>query len=355
MARSKKQAAPTMWESADEVPRAGIPSNAKLARRMARNRRVIWACLLAVPGGALSMFVTASSLKASNEAPPAQVQVDSAARAAAMTAVTDWLAGEPAPLPGGELVSWNDFETMPAYVAGPSDTEQDVADAPSLAVHSLTVRDASGATYVAQVLVASNRLGETTVVGTPSLLPVAPASDWASGVSPWPNHDPTTASESVETAVGQWVDAFTSGDPAKLRLVVGDPDTNHSYVPLSGLVGAEHTTTGAAWILDAEGKQTTTMIAQVQITFSWPVVVTDDSRSAPGPAAATYDLLILGADSAAPGIVAWGGPGTGPILTKYANALVGIELVAAPPPVIPQSRPTTEPTTAPDTTEAGTG
>lgn len=350
MSRKPKQAATTMWEVAEEVPRAGIPSNDKLARRMRWYRRVITACLVAFPVIVLALFVTAASLKAATEAAPVAVVIDSNARAAAITAVTDWLSGDPSPLPGGELVTWNEGVTMPAYVPGSSDTEQDIADTPTLAVHSLTVRDGTGATFITQVLVASNRFGEVSVVGTPSLLPVAPSSERVSGVSPWPNHDGTTPAASVETAVEAWVEAFTSGDPAKLRLTVGDPDTNHTYVPMSGLVGAEHGVTGAAWLVDAQGEQTSSMIVQVETRFAWPTVVTDDEVP-PDPAVATYDLLVEGANSAAPRVVAWGGLGTGPVLQAYSNALVGRELVAAPP-VVPSPTGTAD-TTPPTTNEEG--
>ena len=35
----------------------------------------------------------------------------------------------------------------------------------------------------------------------------------------------------------------------------------------------------------------------------------------------TFDVLVTGADTAAPRVVAWGGPGTGPTLVPYGNAV----------------------------------
>jgi hypothetical protein len=146
--------------------------------------------------------------------------------------------------------------------------------------------------------------------------------------------------------VNAWVTAFSSGDPAALRLTVGDPDSNHAYAPMAGVVSAAGKPGAAAWLLDGAGVKTTSMLVQVQVAFTWPTTAVQSSTSA-GPAAATYDLLVAGADSGAPRVVAWGGSGTGPVLTQYTNAVVGRQLVAGAKPVA-----TPEPTT---TTSASTG
>ena len=344
--KSKSSAAPrTAWDVAEEVPRAGIPSTDALARRMRWNRRVIWLVLAAFPLMALSLFVTATSLKAANARGTGAVTVDTAGRSTAMSAVTDWLTGKPQPLPGGSLVSWDSSSVLPAYAPGPSDAKTDKAP-PVLTEHSLTVRDASGSMFVVQVLVASDTLGQFSVVGSPSVLPVAPSSSWATGVSPWPNNPPATASDTVVTAVNAWSDAFASGDPAKLRVTVGDPNSDHAYMPLTGVVSAKAAVGAAAWRLDDQGKATSTMLVQVTVQFVWPGT---DTKAA-GAAPATYDLLVDGANSGAPRVVAWGGAGTGPVLVAYQNAVLGLQLEAAPVPVATQSAPA--PSSA--ATQAGT-
>lgn len=327
MARKRSPRPPTLWDEAEEVPRAGIPSTVTLERRMKWGRRVIWAVVVAFPFVVISLFVTASSLKSATDLTPEVVEVDADARAAAMTAVTDWLTGDAAPVVGGVLVSWDEATTMPAFVPRSSDGATS-AEAADRQVHALTARDDAGMRYRVEVLVATNSVGEVAVIGTPSLLPVAPSSQWAAGVSPWPNHRTTTAPDPVGTAVGAWVEAFTSGDPAKLRLTVGDPDPAHAYMPMTGAVGADHEVTSAAWVLDGAGEQTDTLLVQVRVRFDWPDV---DNRKS-GRAGATYDLLVQGADSAAPRVVAWGGPGTGPVLEPFGNAVVGRELQATAPP-----------------------
>jgi hypothetical protein len=323
MARTKKgpDRPATLWEQAEEVPRAGIPDTEKLVRRMKWYRRLIWAVLVVFPVMGLALFVGASSLKAAAETEPVVVEVDTDARAVAMTAVEVWLAGDPAPLPGGRLVSWDEMQILPAYVPGPQDNGTTVA--PDLQGHTLTVR-AGTMRYRVQVLVAKNRAGELSTIGTPSLLPVAPSSDWSVTVSPWPNHTSTTPSDDVQTAVGAWAEAFTSGDPGKLRLVVGDADSSRAYQPMTGVVGADVTVNGAAWLTDDAGQPTSSMIVQVKVVFRWP----DADPRSQAPAGATYDLLVEGAASAAPRVVAWGGAGTGPVLTAYQNAVEGRDLTA---------------------------
>lgn len=324
MSRRKTAAPTTMWEEAEEVPRAGIPSTERLNRRARWARRLLWAGVFLFPlvcFAAVVAFANGSSGRGSGSA---VVQVDPGARAAAITTVTDWLVSVPAPLPGGTIVSWDSARGLPSAAPDKSNPKAVTA---TLTVHSLTVRDGSGSMYTVEVLVAVDDLGEVAVVGTPSLLPVAPSSDWASSLVVWPGTQTTTATDSVKSAVGAWVESFTSGDPARLRLTVGDPDSNHAYVPLGGLLGADHTVGAAAWLVDVDGKPTSRMLVQVEVRFKWPRVGAPSDK---GPRVATYDLLVEGANSAAPRVVAWGGVGTGPVLVEYGNAVVGRQLVAAP-------------------------
>ena len=126
-------------------------------------------------------------------------------------------------------------------------------------------------------------------------------------------------------------------------------------MPMVGLAGADHEVGPAAWLLDGSGERTSQMLVQVSVQFSWPG--TDSTRTA--APAATYDLLVDGADSAAPRVVAWGGSGTGPILVRFQNAIVGRDLQGFTP--APTARPTgstTDPTPevtapSPDGGEAG--
>lgn len=342
--RNPKQRPTSMWDDAEEVPRAGIPSTDKLVRRQRRARVVVWGAVLLSPVLVISLFVMAGELKAAAREQPQPAEVNTQGRAAAMAAVTDWLDGDPAPLPGGQLLSWDAAQVLPKYAAGSADSATNPSAHATLEAHSLTVRDGGGATYTAQVLVATSDTGEVSVIGTPSLTPVPAASDWASALTPWPNAQPASAAKPVQTAVEAWVGAFTSGDPAMLRQVVGDPSQDHAYAALAGVTQAKHQIAAAAWILDDTGKPTTRMLVQAKVQLLWP----DTATSQNGPKEATYDLLVEGADSAAPHVVAWGGPGTGPVLKAYGNAVIGRDLEATTPTP-------TRPTASPSPSKSATG
>ena len=349
--RKPKAGPASMWDQAEEVPRAGIPSTEALAKRQRWGRRVIWVCVFSFPVMAVSMLVMASSLKVAGNVQPVVEQVNTQARATAMAAVSDWLAGTPSPLPGGVLVSWDEAQVLPGYVPKSTDTGTNPAATAVMESHSLTVRDGSGATYTAQVLVATNDKGEVSVIGTPSLTPVAPSSNWAAALSPWPNAQQASPSAPVATAVEAWVNAFTSGDPAMLRQVVGDPATDHAYAALSGLVSAKHQVSGSAWVVGSDRKATSQMLVQVKVQFTWPR--SDVAKG--GPKEATYDLLVEGAASAAPRVVAWGGAGTGPVLKAYGNAVVGRDLKEqAPSTTVTGATTTTPPPQVAATAGAGT-
>src|SRR5699024_11307593 len=79
-------------------------------------------------------------------------------------------------------------------------------------------------------------VGGVLVMGTPSLLPYAPAASGVSAQALWPGAMSVSASEAVEQAINQWAKTFVGGEPRDLRLVVGDPVATHSYMPM---VGAE--------------------------------------------------------------------------------------------------------------------
>lgn len=129
--------------------------------------------------------------------------------------------------------------------------------------------------------------------------------------------------EQVSAAVRAWAAAYTSGDPAALRLTVGDPDAGRTYLPLTG-AGAAATTVGPCTALDAA-----TVAVRVELTIRWATTQPQTPTAAPAtgepqaPPPAAFDVLVTGSDTAAPRVVAWGGPGTGPALVPYGNAVAG--------------------------------
>ena len=77
------------------------------------------------------------------------------------------------------------------------------------------------------------------------------------------------------------------------------------------------------WLTEGEGEEverTGDMVVSLTMTLPWNGQGADDSGA---QTLATYDLLVTGADTAAPRVVAWGGAGTGPTLSAYDNAVAG--------------------------------
>jgi len=148
-------------------------------------------------------------------------------------------------------------------------------------------------------------------------------------------------------AVQAWAAAYTSGDPAALRLTVGDPDPARGYLPLTGVAAAD-TTVGPSTVLDPA-----TVAVRVELAITWPTAepagsataaVTSPAEPPAAAAKVAFDVLVTGADTAAPRVVAWGGPGTGPELTPFRNAVPtsraapdnpGTPQPATPQPVVP--------------------
>lgn len=245
------------------------------------------------------------------------------AKQAAMQKVNEWLASDPAPLPGGRLISWDGVKSSaPSTTVGTGDNEEIV---PGYEVHTFTLGTGGTAYFTANLQVTVDETLGVYVQGNPSLEPVSPSA--LDTAEPWPGANTDTPSEPVIQAATSWAEAFTSGDSGKLGLLTGDPDEAHSYQPMTGAKGAaniEATTTA----LRTDGYT----VVRVSFTPLWdvPAPVSADPAAVPmDPAEAapiTYDLLVDKADTASPVVVAWGGPGGVEDLQPYQNALVGIDL-----------------------------
>src|SRR5699024_6856148 len=143
----------------------------------------------------------------------------------------------------------------------------------------------------------------------------------------------------VPDVVTSWAQAFTSGDPDKLRLATGDPDGSHSYMPLSrvSLVGSDVTAVAVPKDqLTDQGKapdNPSSLVVRVSLALQWGSGPAEGQESGqeqvPESSRVTYDLLLTGTDTASPRVVAWGGPGSGPGLTPYANAVTGRSLTGS--------------------------
>lgn len=337
---AKKPARPSrsLWEdqSTDYNPEA--PSVVKALRGEKWKRRA----LMTIAFGVLPLCgIIALGIVSDNVSPSEAVDLSgastatnsSAGKAAAYTAVADWLAASPSPLPDATIVSWNGYTVEDPPPADPNDSTSQPAY--QFETHTFTLTR-GGQLFTSTVQVAVDGAAAATVTTTPSLTPVAEASV-AGDVVPWFATDPATASSHVSDAVEAWADAFTSGDPGKLVRVVQDKDDNHSYVPLTGVASvASVEIIDAAYIPTGDSKKPTEMLVRVELSVWWdgqePVDGEQGGDSAgKDPTAITYDLLIADAGTASPYVVAWGGPGSGTSLKPYSNALDGVDLELATP------------------------
>lgn len=368
--KTKKAAAPSNWlDGAVEVPRREAPVGRDLSKRQRFYRRAIKAAIVLLPLSLLTnIFILGSNI--STPSPQVSVeQVDPAARAAATIAVQAWLDSPVSPVPGiGQILSWDGAETM----ARPEQTEAQAQRNPlpdyDLQIHSFTIRDGLGATYVASIQVGVDPIAGALAFGTPSLMPVAITDTSAfSNSTPWMGLLVTTAPDAVSGAITAWANAFTSGDPDALRLAVQDENGKHTYVPLFNVAGHDVTVSRAAYLTEpgaSVNATSTRMVVQVKLTVQWVGAAKPTSLSqAP---TITYDVLVERVGTGAPVVVAWGNPGAGATFTAYQNAQSGRAIIAPEPgrtiepapatspspsagPVDPALDPTVEPTEEPDT------
>lgn len=313
------------WEKATKNTRAtmkvrvgSVEKKSRRARRYIALSSILAPILLVI---ILVLAVNLATKQASRPAPAATLSQDEiVGRALATRTVVNWLASTPPPLPSGEFVSWDHVERTPQLPAPDKNTSK---PAYPVDVHSLTVVAAStGQLFHTQVQVVITP-GGPVVDGTPSLTPYTPiiadsvGSTWPNGVTP-----SGVDQKTIETAVQSWADAYMSGDTNRLHQTVGDPTADHAYIPMPpAFVQAavdDMSTIGS----DSKDSASSQIIARVRLTVTWPV--DNNSQARPGPPF-TFDVLITGAYTGSPRVVAWGGAGTGPSLTAYMNAVTGVE------------------------------
>lgn len=287
-------------------------------------RVILWMALLTTP---LSVMTTAAVLSRSGQATAtastSNMVTSSPGRLAATRAVQAWLTQESPPLLGGKIASWDGAVRTPA----PLDAQGKPSVGWDSSVESFTVTDSLGNAYTVSVQVAIDPRGGASAISSPSLIPQTPIANdsWDSG-SPWPGLTSAGASDAVKQAIQGWVTAFTSGDPAALRIAVGDTNPDHDYVPLTGATATNVQVTQAASFVGDPSR----LLTRVTMVLTWPNESVPDSRTVP----VTYDVLLTRADTAAPIVVAWGAPGSGSTMRAYSNAVAAVTRTApstAPP------------------------
>lgn len=333
---------PAQWADTVEAPRTGIIDPDRVQRRTRLYRVAVWITVVSSPVLVAVLFVSLGKEQAA--LPPAAhgtaapaAEANSPGRAVATVAVQGWLAQKPSPLPGASILSWDGATALraaPQPPAGSSDPG-DPSDSSNpqnsgsgipearYETDEFTLVTKAGAFWDASIEVAvdSRPGGGAAAVTGVSITPVpGPASDAWDTDGPWPGvAKQTSVSPSVGTAVQSWASAWTSGSAATLAQAVQDPDGSHSYTPVTGVATVSPSVLYAA---PAPGGRDEEMV-EVSLGITWrgqPAPPANQGQGQQGTPT-VMDLLVAHAGTAAPVVVAWGPPGSGPTLRPYQNAL----------------------------------
>jgi hypothetical protein len=267
-----------------------VASSDALARRQRLYRAWVWASVVLAP---IAFLTALASLGRSSPSPNL---VGGVGRAVATVALQSWLASKPPPLPAGRIVEWDG-----SSVVGPSGGQPGWR-----AVQERFVVLSRGQMWEATVEVALIG-GSAAVVGGGPYVEAAPAPAAAPATGPWPGLNASGFAPSlVVAAIDGWARAYCSGDPAELRLAIGDNDPAHVYSPLSGVDGER---VQIAWY--ANLPHSSSAVAQVDLYVRWRGEKTMPTRPI------VLDLLVTRAIGLAPLVVSWGPPGSGPSLRTY--------------------------------------
>jgi hypothetical protein len=291
------------------------------------NKIYLWTAAILLPITLLLIMALGLKVLRAPTAPAATNQTQGTqATAQAQVLIEDWLGTDPQPVPGGRIVSFLSATPTGTAKRG-SDTQTDEGVNAQLTTYRFVVADSSSRLYQASIQLARSAKEGTTQLGTPALVPIPSGTNPAAGENtwPWPGLDEVSVTSEYDTAVEAWAKAFTSGDPAALKQVVGDPDSAHSYLPLSGVTftNIQIGQVGALWGKDQEPSETARperVIARVSVSAEWSGHTAQNNSQYP---TITYDLLLDRANTGAPVVVAWGAPGTAS-LTPYSNAVASV-------------------------------
>lgn len=322
MARKKNRSQVSdEWLSEEilEAPKLSSRDTKKLERRKRFYRIWVWGSLFLVPVIALSNFVLIGNILSQEE--EVQSAVESPQKARAITEVQAWLDGKPSPIPNGRILSWDYVERM--VVPEPEQKDPNVEpDIPLMEIHHLSVGTDTGVTFDVAVQLSTTRVSGTVLVGGPSMILAAPGGgDAGNNVQPWPTLEEWNPTEATTVAVETWLRAYTGSSPDELRVVVGDERENVSYLTLPGGEFSDLTVSRAAIReMGDDGESARVVVVRVSFALSWTGYGLEDGETATSHV--SYDVLITGASTASPRVVAWGAPGSGAVIEPYANAIV---------------------------------
>lgn len=324
--KAKKGSPPPNDWLVEEDIRADVEDPSKVHRRGKVIRRALTiAPVVAVVALGISASANTSVTNLRNEvaAMDQEVKVDSPGKSEAIIAVNEWLADKSKPLPNGRVLSWDGKRTLAEYSLEQDEESGQWIETLGREVHRFTLVNDSGLIYETSVITVDAPGRGATVIGSPSLRPAIPTATSSLTASRWMTLESGEVTEHLRTAVDAWASAYTSGDPAKLRQVIGDPVGSNSYMPMMQVAKATAEVTGVGTSLELADKDQA--VASVDLTVSWQGVKVENDSQLP---VISFDVLLDKVSTAAPVVVAWTDGGLGDTLTPYSNAAEGLDITA---------------------------
>lgn len=317
--KNKKNQQPDRWWEAQQTDGVVDESQRTLKKRFRWLRGYLWIAVFLVPLMALGNLMFLSGALNPTIPEPEKVTLSSPQAAMSEVALQKWLAQTPSPLPGGKVLAYLRTDS----VQPPVDKQTNAVPYTILTAHYF-LQDKNFALYEATVQSVQYPDGNLVIMGTPGLVPLASNSEGSTAGAqwPWPGVDTVAQNDAAATAIQTWASAYTSGDPAKLKQVVGDPSEQNFYQPMAGVTLSSDTTIqnyGALWGADQKDHASNDKPRMALVRVSLGVAWAGQPESAGNNTRVTFDLLLDKADTGAPVVVAWGGPGQ--TLTKYGNAV----------------------------------
>ena len=303
------------WDEPDTLPVIVDPRKGKARRRLITI--YLWVSAILFPFLIFAVIVLAVRMVAPPSSNTGAGPDNSVTREAAQAqvAVERWLATKPSPLPGGRVVAYTGSTTKPAQRRDGQQTEQR-----TLSTYAFVLADPAGQMYDTSIQMVVSDDGAV-ALADPALVPIPPSSPEAGGQAewPWPGVASIAAAPEYSQAVTAWTKAYTGGDPAALKLAVGDPAADRFYMPLAGVTFSDISVgqVGALWADDQDRTKESKprqALLRVSVSATWA-----SEGAATRQPSLTYDLLLDRADTAAPVVVAWGPPGAD--LSPYGNAV----------------------------------
>ena len=285
-----------------------------------RAKAILIALVIAAAAGPLALLLSLAN--AGSNAPAAPAGPNLSYQAAAQSVAVDYVLGRATTLPVAEGVDPN----FGRGDNGPAPSASGASDPQPAGYRDYTSGNQSWTVFTFRTVIAGKgyfisvpllRTAEGPVLGAiPGLFPSAAAKGRYPSIET-SGSDRADVSSATKAQVEKWAAAYASGNGADLALIVGDNNPSSRYEGLGGFtvlkVDVVEGFTTDQLLTDYAGKDP--VLLRVKLLLQ--------SASAQGYSTSSeFDLLVFGNTTRTPpNVVAWGSPGSGPMLTPGINDL----------------------------------